>query len=334
MVIGNPESFHVGAHFFKAANEIGLKAVIKDIKGAFSESLLIQSALWKYGGHKPKNLGSFGNEVVAHCKEGCYSTVLATGIAPLDRNCLRHLRSAGIQSINYLTDDPWNRAHHAPWFLNALSLYDNVFTTKSSIIQDLTNAGCRKIHFCPFGYDREVHNYPPHKDSAVEGLDILFVGGMDSDRKKIMEPLIGNNFCLALYGRYWDQSDRFAKSSCGHGDLFTLAKRGKEAKITLCLVRRANRDGHVMRSFEAAAAGGCMLVEDTEEHREIFGLDGDCVVFFNSNEQMVQRARWLLDHPEERLRLRHAVYRRIVTEGKNTYTDRLKTILEKIGLSH
>ena len=54
--------------------------------------------------------------------------------------------------------------------------------------------------------------------------------------------------------------------------------------------------------------------------------------FFNSNEQMILRARWLLDHPEERVRLRHAVYRRIVLEGKNTYSDRLRTILETVGV--
>ena len=34
----------------------------------------------------------------------------------------------GIERINFLTDDPWNPAHHAPWFMKALPEYDEVFT--------------------------------------------------------------------------------------------------------------------------------------------------------------------------------------------------------------
>ena len=39
-----------------------------------------------------------------------------------------------------------------------------------------------------------------------------------------------------------------------------------------------------------------------------------------------RKARWLLDHPEERQRLRAAVHRRI-TSGGHTYRDRLCSIL-------
>jgi hypothetical protein len=47
-----------------------------------------------------------------------------------------------------------------------------------------------------------------------------------------------------------------------------------------CPVRRASRDGHIMRSFEIAAVGGCMLAQDIDEHREIFGSEGEAVVYF------------------------------------------------------
>ena len=165
-----------------------------------------------------------------------------------------------------------------------------------------------------------------------EGKDVVFVGGADLDRIKLIKPLLDFPFSVILYGGYWGIKHPFSQFSGGHVNLEYLAMVSQKSKITLCLVRRANRDGHVMRTFEAAASKGCMLVEDTMEHREIFGGDGECVVFFNCNEQMISRARWLLDHPEERVRLRHAVYRRIVLEGKNTYSDRLKTILETIGI--
>lgn len=81
-----------------------------------------------------------------------------------------------------------------------------------------------------------------------------------------------------------------------------------------------------MRTFEIAAMGGCMLAEDTEEHREILGADGECAMFFRNEREMVEKAKWLLGHPEERSRLARAAYLRI-TRGQNTYADRLRTML-------
>jgi spore maturation protein CgeB len=82
-----------------------------------------------------------------------------------------------------------------------------------------------------------------------------------------------------------------------------------------------------MRTFEAAAMGGCLLIEDTAEHREIFGRDGDAVVYFRSIPEMVGRAKSLLQHDADRYRLASAAHAR-VTQGGNTYADRLQRIIE------
>ncbi|MEO2091444.1 MAG: glycosyltransferase, partial [Gemmataceae bacterium] len=87
----------------------------------------------------------------------------------------------------------------------------------------------------------------------------------------------------------------------------------------------ANRDGHVMRSFEAAACGGCVLAEDTEEHRGIFA---DTVTYFRTPDEMVTQARTLLADPDRRRAPAEASHRRIVTDGANTYADRLRMILD------
>ena len=328
LIVGNPESFHVGAHFFKAAKKLGLRTEIKDVRNAFYGSRLLQSALWRFCGRRPQRLESFGKDVVANCIAGGYSILLAIGIAPLDYHSLSRLRKEGVQTLNYLTDDPWNNAHYAPWFLRALPQYDVVFSTRNSNLADLKKIECPRISYCPFGYNRDSHSLVPDFPSDMDGPEIMFVGGADADRKKILKPLLKNGFRLALYGGYWSNFREFSQFSCGNAELSTLARKGQDSKITLCLVRRANRDGHVMRTFEAAASGGCMLVEDTEEHRHIFGNDGDCVVYFGNDSEMVSKAKWLLNHPDERFRLRQAVYKRIVLDGQNTYQDRLKTILE------
>jgi spore maturation protein CgeB len=81
-----------------------------------------------------------------------------------------------------------------------------------------------------------------------------------------------------------------------------------------------------MRTFEIPAIGACMLVEDTEEHREIFGPDGETVVYFRAIPEMIGKSRWLLERRAERQRLAAAAHARIVA-GCHTYQDRLAAML-------
>ena len=78
------------------------------------------------------------------------------------------------------------------------------------------------------------------------------------------------------------------------------------------------------------AAGGCMLTEDTEEHREILGPDGECVLYFHQIDDMIIKARWLLENEVERARLAAAARTRIRTDS-NTYKHRLLRILADSG---
>jgi spore maturation protein CgeB len=131
---------------------------------------------------------------------------------------------------------------------------------------------------------------------------------------------------MILTALRWDKSPETRKYGRGHAEAGTLRKAFAGAKVALCLIRQANRDGHAMRSFELAAIGACMLVEDTEEHPGIFGEDGTAVVYFDTIPKMLDKLRWLLDHESKRKRLAAAVRRRIV-EGPNTYRDRLAKLL-------
>ncbi len=99
--------------------------------------------------------------------------------------------------------------------------------------------------------------------------------------------------------------------------------------VSLLLVRRANRDGSAMRSFEITACGACCVAEDTDEHREMFGPDGEAVLYFRTPEQLVRRVKEAFGNPDLRVRLRRNAHRAI-TGKPNTYTDRLKTMLQRL----
>jgi spore maturation protein CgeB len=137
---------------------------------------------------------------------------------------------------------------------------------------------------------------------------------------------------VAVAGGYWEQYPALRAYALGIKAPEIIRALTAAATVNLCLVRRANRDGHVMRSFEIAAIGGCMLAEDTEEHRAIFGGDGNSVHYFQTPKQAAALARLLIDRPAERARLAASVRDR-VSRGAHTYRDRLCTMLDIAGIN-
>jgi hypothetical protein len=329
LIVGNPNPIHVGAHFFNAARAANLSVRLCDTNVAYASSWPVNKFNWWLRNKRPSRLESFSAQVVEMCRQFQPHWLLSTGISPVQRHALEQIGHLGVKRLNFLTDDPWNPGHNTSWFMGALSTYDHVFSPRRANLQQLSQLGCKQVSYLPFGYAPELHFGEPPEGSEEERLfacDVAFAGGADPDRVDHIKALISNRFNVALYGGYWNRFRETAPSARGHADPRTIRKAIGGAKVALCLVRRANRDGHAMRSFEVPAIGACMLVEDTLEHREIFGQDGQTVVYFRTAGEMVDKTRWLLENKEERERLAQASHEAVVRNG-NTYRDRLTDLL-------
>lgn len=328
LIVGNPASYHIGAHFQHAAQALDLEVELCDTTAAFAAPWPVVQFNWRRRGHRPPRLQAFSRHVLETCRIFRPDWILATGSAPLTKACLAEIGQLGIRRCNYLTDDPWNPAHRAEWFLQALPHYDAVFSPRQANMADLHRAGCQQVQYLPFAYAPEIHfpEMPEVAEAERYASDVLFFGGADPDRLPYIQALIQGGFKLRLYGGYWDRHAVTRPYACGHADPATLRKAVSAARVTLCLVRRANRDGHVMRTFEGPAMGACLLVEDTPEQRVILGEDGEAVRYFSDMPDLVRQVQWLLLRPEEGARLRQAAYGRI-TGTANTYRDRLQVML-------
>lgn len=320
----------MGAHFLQAARQLGCEASLLDVRSAYSSNIWINRLFHRLLGKRPAYLGRFNRTVVAACREQRPQLLLVTGITPPSAGALREIGRMGIHRANFLTDDPWNPANGARFFWPALREYDVVWSPRRANLEDLLNHGCRRGEYLPFGYNPALH-FPEQPANGAErerfACDVAFVGGADADRLPLARALVRAGLAVKLYGGYWDRDPELRSHWHGfvHGRDQRLAVGA--AAMNICIGRKANRDGHAMRTFEVPAMGACMLVEDTPEHRGIFGEEGKAVVYFSSILQMLERARWLLDHPEERHRLAAAA-RELITRDKNTYADRLKSMLQ------
>jgi spore maturation protein CgeB len=319
---------HIGGSFARGAAKLGIESIWFDADKASVGPRLLRSLSWHLADRRPLYLSRFEKELVAACANAKPKILIATGMAPLTESGLSALRQMNIICLNYSTDDPWNPAMRSSWYLRALPFYDIVFSTRRSNLDDLKRLGCSKVYYLPFGYDESLFASPKHSNNAhnVDAHNVLFVGGADHDRAVFMREFMRHGLPVMLAGAYWERYPSFRAYTLGTRPPELVCALTAAAKINICLVRRANRDGHVMRSFEIGAIGGCMLAQDTDEHQEIFGQEGEAVIYFRNAKEAAQRASALLCDSSERKRLAEGLHRRI-TGGAHTYGHRLKTML-------
>jgi spore maturation protein CgeB len=249
-------------------------------------------------------------------------------ISPVTLNLIRGESDAVL--VNYATDDPFNPINSTRDLVESIPFYDLYACTKRRIMADIQKV-CPCVVYIPFAYKPTVHF--PEKPANIEEAerfesDLVFIGGGDQDRFPYMRALIQDipDLRLHLYGGYWKRDRVLAQYYKGfaYGREFRLALSG--TKIAFNLVRRANRDGHVMRTFEIPACGAFMLAERTEEHLELFAEDKEAV-YFDSQDELVDKTRYYLAHETERRRIAEAG-RRKVLDGPHTYQHRLLEIIK------
>lgn len=323
-VVGQASYTHIGGSLMRSAQSAGHQVTFFDAARSAIGPRWKRTVMWRLFDRRSPNMAAFQTEVLDGCRRDRPDVLIATGSGPLELRTLRALRQLGVKLINYSTDDPWNPNHAARWLLSALPAYDLIATPRRRNMDDFVALGCSHVAHVPFAYD-PVHCCDPGGEPEA-GVDILFVGGADQDRRAFFQTFCATGLQPTLVGAYWERWADMRAFAVGSRHPSALVSMTQRSKVVLCLVRHANRDGHVMRSFEAAAVGACLLVEDTLEHREMFGPDGECVRYFSTPEQAAVVCTALLADAQLRARLTHAVQQHIQTCG-HTYADRLATML-------
>ena len=324
-IVGAAGGTHVGGSLFRGANELGIHAEFIDTAPAFSGPRLLRTLLWRMLDRRPTRLGSFSSSVQQLVRSDAQQCILiSTGQAPISAETIRSLRIAGVTTANFSTDDPWNSVHKSRRHLESLREYDVIFSPRTANFDDFQRLGVRHFVYVPFAYDPSL--FSTVRTVSAPQSDVLFVGGADDDRRQFFETLIASSIAPALVGGYWDRYAETRRFGLGQKTPEQLAALTLAAKVNLCLVRRANRDGHVMRSFEIPSIGGFMISEDTPDHRRMFGDDRERVLYFRDVKQAIDGIQWAFANPDQRQLMAKRLHAHIVN-GSNTYADRLREMI-------
>lgn len=253
------------------------------------------------------------------------------------------LRGKGIHVASYNNDDPFGPMTHGNvpwhhhflwyWYLKCLPYFDSNF-----FYRDINCAEAKVFHaerssvlmpyFLPWK-DRPV--VLSKVDQERFETDIVFVGHYEPDgREESIRDLVNAGIKTKIWGcKEWsrlvlgDLYEQLAPIERAEGDDYAKALCG--AKICLCFLSKLNRDTYTRRCFEIPACGRVLLAERTDDLLRLFKEDEEAC-FFSTNEELVEKACWLLRNPDIRERIAQAGLQRVWADGHDV-TSRVRQFL-------
>jgi spore maturation protein CgeB len=336
VLVGIDRVPHMGASFNTALRDMGHSVRVVDERWAWTP--LDRWPFRRFGqkvfGGRPSARGVLRRLLLRACTEFKPDLILAIKGGTLDADLLREVRTrTKAPLVMYSTDNPFNPSVSTQQYIDALAHWDVIATPRRANIPRLKQHCSGDVFYLPFGYDPALH-HPERTATEPEKLryrsDVAFVGSCDPDRVPFLDILArAEGLAVSFYGGYYKYTPALKRCDRGYalGRAYRLAVGN--TGVALCLVRRANEDGHVMRTFETPACGAFMLTDRTADHEEMFEEDREAA-FFSSPEELLDKAAFYVRNDGSRREIAERGHRR-VTESPNTYADRLVQLLRHIS---
>jgi spore maturation protein CgeB len=222
---------------------------------------------------------------------------------------LREIRSrTGAVLVNFNNDDPFGTQRVGwRWYLRAIPLYDFICTPRSVSFAEYAERGARKVIKFNWAYNPAIHK--PQTVTAAErsalGGPIGFIGDYEPARAESIQFLARQGLPVRVWGQRWQEKCAEVPGlRIEGGPLWgePYAKAICSFDICLGFLRKANRDLATSRSVEIPACGGFLLAERTAEHLALFE-EGKEAEFFGPDKELLEKARFYLEHPAERGRI-------------------------------
>lgn len=284
------------------------------------------------------NNGDLNQRICAEIDKKTYDCVWIDKGVFVSASTLRYIKKKlpSIIIVGYSPDNMVERHNQSQHFLDSLPYYDHYVTTKSYTIDALKALGAKNVIFVNNAYEDTFH-YPytitPEEKERLGGT-IGFIGTWEEERFHSMKFLADNGIPVRIWGAgKWTQYV---------GQIPNLKVEGKSLysedynkalsafDISLCFLRKINSDLQTTRTMEIPACQSMLMAERTDEHMQLFE-DGKEAIFFSSDEELLHRCRYYMDHPNECRAIAHAGRERCIKSGYSNEAT-LKYVLQKINL--
>ena len=272
----------------------------------------------------------------------------------VDPAAIREIGSTGVPTMNWFC----NASYQFRLVSEIAPAFDWCLVPERFRLADYRSVGANPI-YCQEAANPDV--YKPY-DLPTE-FDVTFVGQRYGDRPAFLRALVAADVDARVWGPHWRSpavrvppwryaagrvkrtvlgrpepfSSEFAIDRCG-APLMDLeyVQMYSRSRISLGFAKVAETISKSpaitqvrLRDFEAPMSGAFYLVEGSEELAEFFEPGTD-IVFFDDEDELVEKARYYLRHDSEREKIRRAGMER--ARRDHTWQARFQQVFAETGL--
>jgi hypothetical protein len=252
-------------------------------------------------------------------------------------NTLRRLRGiAPMKLVYHNTDDTRVKSMatrvHWRYLMRTLDWYDVHVTSNLHNVREFRERGFANVHHMELAANPAIADPGeiPEEQRRRLGAPVGFVGHWEPATEALLGPLCESGVPLKIYGGGWERASgpesltSAVQARFVWGDEYARAIRSFD--INLGIVSKINRNHTASRTFQIPALGGFLLHQRNELVTEYF-KEGEEAAFFDSADELIEKCRYYLDHPDERQRVAQAGRRRCFESGYFE-TDRVREVVE------
>jgi hypothetical protein len=251
------------------------------------------------------------------------------------RTFRRLRREPGLRLVYHNTDD-WrarDRFHSLHWryLLRELPRYDLYLTSNAHNVREFRERGFAPVHHMELAANPAVRDPGPldEQERRRLGGPVGFIGHHEPETERLLAHLARAGIPVKIYGGGWERADaggalrEAIQRRFVWGDEYARAIVAFD--VNLGIVSKWNRSHTASRTFQIPALGGFLLHERNELATRYF-REGVEAEFFGSAEELLEKCRHYLAHPEERRRMAEAGRRRCRESGYFE-VDRVREVL-------
>lgn len=267
---------------------------------------------------------------------------------------IREIKSLGIPTVNWYC----NASYQFHLVQEIAPAYDFCLVPERYRMADYRQIGANPI------YCQEAANPKVYRPSDVPlEFDVTFVGQCYGNRPEYMAALCRAGVDARAWGPHWQQKAKLKWSrrlrnqlrkwtgraqkylamptkACGpplsDQELIDMYSRS-HISLGFTTVAQRPTDGSPavqqvrLRDFEATMSGAFYMVEAFDELADFFEPDRE-IVFFNSEAELIEKAKFYLAHPQQAQAIREAALKR--ARAEHTWQKRFVDVFDQMGIDH
>lgn len=250
--------------------------------------------------------------------------IVAKGLN-LSKSTLENISSLGIYLVNWNPDDFFNLKNSNKQLINMIPKYNLIVSSRLHLSEKYSQFGAKDFFFLDWYYVPNLH----YNHFAKKSINASFVGSWSPRREEFIYNL---NTQFHIWGGGWHKaSSKFKNKHIVNNQILSQKQMSyvfNSSVYNLNLLTHENNDLSNLRFFEVTASSGLLLTERNDIAKSYLIDEVDCLMFNDENDL---NSIFLKKYDLEKITLNGF---KKITQGKNSFSDRVDSLLDYLKHKH